>query len=204
MVDPSSGLTNVLSLYRHNPAELYSVEECNNISILMPHMLEAYRHNTLIHLKNMGDQAMSCVVDCKGYVYGSNEAYNHISREEWPGCSCHCIDNKLLSTISESKQAVYHGRTALFFLQKVHDLIYIVAKKCRRDKRLTVRERMICKGLISGSSYVQIASELKISRSTVTSHANNIYKKLDVTDKLSLARLLSNNLIKSKNRSCDL
>jgi DNA-binding NarL/FixJ family response regulator len=134
---------------------------------------------------------VTCIVDRKGYVYSSGAGYDQLSQIEWPNCTTSSgISDNLLKLLNVSSDAVYQGKQVIFFLKVIGDLIYIVAQKCRRDIRLTCREREICQGLTAGKSYENVAAQLGITHSTVTTHANNIYRKLGVTDKLSLARLL--------------
>jgi len=56
---------------------------------------------------------------------------------------------------------------------------------------LTSREKEIAKLILKGLTNKEIASELKISPNTIKIHTTNIYKKLNVTDRLSLYSLLS-------------
>ena len=51
---------------------------------------------------------------------------------------------------------------------------------------LTAREKEIAKAIIDGLTNKEIAIKLSISPNTIKVHTKNIYKKLDVTDRLSL------------------
>jgi DNA-binding NarL/FixJ family response regulator len=55
------------------------------------------------------------------------------------------------------------------------------------EHHLTAREKDILQLLISGNSYKEIASSLRISVETLNSHIKNIYRKLDVHSRSELA-----------------
>jgi DNA-binding CsgD family transcriptional regulator len=56
--------------------------------------------------------------------------------------------------------------------------------------RLTGRQAEVCRLLVSGSSYAEIAKELGISRHTAIAHARWIYDKLDVHNRSELINRL--------------
>ncbi len=72
---------------------------------------------------------------------------------------------------------------------------YFNNKKQRRKEKknpfdtLTAQERTVMVKISEGKSNKEIASELFISLSTVKSHINNLYKKLDVSSREELIGL---------------
>jgi len=58
----------------------------------------------------------------------------------------------------------------------------------RRDLPLTQREDQVLGLITLGNSYSQIASELKISKQTSKTHIRNIYRKLNVKNKLEVVK----------------
>ena len=60
---------------------------------------------------------------------------------------------------------------------------------------LTEREKEVIKLLMDGLTYRQIARQLDISKATVNSHMNNIYRKLRVNNRVqALRRVLEHSL----------
>ncbi|MBK5215166.1 MAG: helix-turn-helix transcriptional regulator [Flavobacteriaceae bacterium] len=55
---------------------------------------------------------------------------------------------------------------------------------------LTNREIEIAKLIVKGKTYKEIASELFISEKTVTKHAQNMYEKADVSNKVGFINKL--------------
>ena len=110
---------------------------------------------------------------------------------EWPDFSRHRIPLEIDKILNQGDKAVYLGKQVVFELAARHDMICIAARKRSRNELLSERERQVCMYLVRGSAYKDIAIKLGISCSTVTNHANRIYKKLGVEGKVSLARRLS-------------
>lgn len=74
-------------------------------------------------------------------------------------------------------------------------LIAQVPKRTDRDvswvlTKLSEREKEVALLLKDGDTYKEVASKLEITPRTVKAHAQNIYKKLHVKDRLALALLL--------------
>lgn len=66
-------------------------------------------------------------------------------------------------------------------------------RKQRALECLSVREREIAQLLIAGASYDTTARQLWISKSTVQSHAQHIYQKLEISSRRELIKLFSFN-----------
>ena len=58
------------------------------------------------------------------------------------------------------------------------------------DKKLTAREKEVLILMIQGKTNNQIAEALVISIYTVKRHANNIFKKIEVSSRAELTALL--------------
>ncbi|TGL88355.1 DNA-binding response regulator [Leptospira congkakensis] len=55
-------------------------------------------------------------------------------------------------------------------------------------EELTAREKEILQELVSGQSLKEVAEELEISTHTVSTHAKNIYRKLQVNNRIQLLK----------------
>jgi DNA-binding CsgD family transcriptional regulator len=72
----------------------------------------------------------------------------------------------------------------------VGDLWIVDLRPVTDAGRLSPRETEIARHFSAGASYKEIAKELNIAPSTARHHLREIYRKLDVSDKLELARKL--------------
>ncbi len=107
-----------------------------------------------------------------------------------------CDPRDLVSQI----KSVHHGgspispnvaRTLLNEMYQQHE-----KNKVPQDYHLTKREIEICKAIIDGLTYRQMADELHMASSTAKKHILNIYKKLEVNSKVTfMKKVLDENLI---------
>ncbi len=70
--------------------------------------------------------------------------------------------------------------------------------KVPEDYRLTKREIEVCKAIIEGKTYREMAEQLHMASSTAKKHILNIYKKLQVNSRVSfIKKVMNENLIDS-------
>jgi len=92
--------------------------------------------------------------------------------------------------------AAMNPSIALKTLKLLHNLLSIENKNDKEDIQLTNRETEVLEQLSKGLNYIQISENLIISKGTVRKHIENIYKKLQVHNKLeAVQKAKRNNLI---------
>jgi DNA-binding CsgD family transcriptional regulator len=70
------------------------------------------------------------------------------------------------------------------------DRSIFVAELAPKPEHLSARERQIAEAYAAGRSYRQIAEQLFIAPATVRTHLSTIYRKLGVSSKIELLRIL--------------
>lgn len=92
--------------------------------------------------------------------------------------------------------AAMNPSIALKTLKLLRNPMSIENEKDKEDIKLTNRETEVLEHLSKGLNYVQIAENLILSTGTVRKHIENIYKKLQVHNKLeAVQKAKRNNLI---------
>lgn len=92
--------------------------------------------------------------------------------------------------------AAMNPSIALKTLKLLRNPMSIENEKDKEDIKLTNRETEVLEHLSKGLNYVQIADNLILSTGTVRKHIENIYKKLQVHNKLeAVQKAKRNNLI---------
>ncbi|MEY8870383.1 response regulator transcription factor [Flavobacteriaceae bacterium 144Ye] len=92
--------------------------------------------------------------------------------------------------------AAMNPSIALKTLKLLRNPMSIENEKDKEDIKLTARETEVLEHLSKGLNYVQIAENLILSTGTVRKHIENIYKKLQVHNKLeAVQKAKKNNLI---------
>ncbi len=107
-----------------------------------------------------------------------------------------CAPRDLLSQIKSmheggSPLSPFAARTLLQEVYQRND-----NSKVPEDYKLTKREIEVCKAIIEGKTYREMAEELNMASSTAKKHILNIYKKLQVNSRVSfIKKVINENLI---------
>ncbi|WP_460218080.1 response regulator [Psychroserpens sp. MEBiC05023] len=92
--------------------------------------------------------------------------------------------------------AAMNPSIALKTLKLLRNPLSIENEKDKEDIKLTNRETEVLEHLSKGLNYIQISENLIVSKGTVRKHIENIYKKLQVHNKLeAVQKAKRNNLI---------
>nr|WP_321246776.1 response regulator transcription factor [uncultured Psychroserpens sp.] len=92
--------------------------------------------------------------------------------------------------------AAMNPSIALKTLKLLRNPLSIENEKDKEDIKLTKRETEVLEHLSKGLNYIQIADNLILSKGTVRKHIENIYRKLQVHNKLeAVQKAKRNNLI---------
>lgn len=69
-------------------------------------------------------------------------------------------------------------------MQRLIDNYRCAPRKPKHNVKLTRRERQVLIMLVDGSTNLQIADELEVSEYTIKSHLHNVFKKIDVKNRI--------------------
>ena len=109
--------------------------------------------------------------------------------------ACSYLSKKTpLIKIQEAIEVVYQGGSYMS-PSIARKIVNRFAPKPNKALLLTLRQRDIVDGIISGKSYKMIADDLFISLDTVRTHIKNIYKTLKINSKAELIKKAYDNEI---------
>ncbi len=194
LVDPITGIYELISLYRSDTSRPFSDDERRLQQSLVPHLSEAWRLCRMRHLAHLGQPACAinthaAGVDLQGMLRLSSPGFTRLLREEWPEWR----GPQLPAALYEAHRrggCTYVGERAAFRLYPVDDHLLIKGRHRQPLDGLTRREREIAGHYAAGNNYKQIARLLGLAPATVRNHLNSAYSKLGVTDKAALASLM--------------
>lgn len=101
------------------------------------------------------------------------------------------LHNGILETLNGG--AAMNPSIAMKTLKLLRNPITIESEKDKEDIQLTAREIEVLEQLSKGLNYIKIAENLILSSGTVRKHIENIYKKLQVHNKLEAVQKAKNN-----------
>ncbi|MBU3821788.1 response regulator transcription factor [Flavobacteriaceae bacterium XHP0103] len=92
--------------------------------------------------------------------------------------------------------AAMNPSIAMKTLKLLRNPVDFSSKECREDIKLTEREIQVLEQLSKGLNYNMIAENLIVSSGTIRKHVENIYRKLQVHNKLeAIEKAKKNNII---------
>lgn len=190
--DEDLGLYHILSLYRHGD-ERFSEDECKLFGCAVPHLLDAYRENCLLHLSG-GDRNASPLVPAAGLidwervVHFARPAFIEMMRREWP--DWHGPD--LPDAIRRAQNGVFTGKEVSVRLMPTNGLTLVTLREKGPLDLLSAREMEVVQELTSGATYKEIANKLGIAPSTARNYIANVHAKLGTNKSSQVAAMLIN------------
>lgn len=189
-VDPLLGLVDCFSLYRANPQARFTEPERLLVQHALPHLIEAWRVIRLRLVRHESPQSTPSgralgICDGKGFLHTAGPDFAGLMRQEWPGWCGPTIPQQWLS----GGQKPFLGRHIAASLRPINDLWLVQLRHRTPLDSLTARETDVARRFGLGLNYQEIATELHIAPATVRNHLSNIYNKLDISNKIELAKL---------------
>lgn len=186
--DPSTQLSDHLSLYRPSGAAPFEPEECQLLECLMPHLAAAVAVNqirTLVALReSLSEQRLALAVcNREGMLYSAEPGFVEILLIEWPKW----VGPQLPVGL---KLEGYEGKHLHIEARQITDLYLLNARSRCAIEQLSAREIEVAKLFGDGKTYKEIARLLAVSPHTVRHHLRTIYSKLGVHGKVGVAHLL--------------
>ena len=194
LVEEATGLLEVLSLYRRDPAARFSEADRRNLEFAFP-LMRAVRRENQIHAVTYTAEANRrdlnlAFCDKQGWLRQASEGFVSRLQETWPAWKGPKLPKPLLSWI---KDAEAHPRreNGLYFTKRANgDHILLTCERNEALHSLTLRERTIAEHFAAGKTYRTIAEALSLSPSTIRRHLESVYRKTGVSSKIELLRLL--------------
>lgn len=157
---------------------------------LFPHMVEARRVNRLLNLESIrGADNAWALTDTSGHLFEVGADFIATVRIEWPEWEQTMLPRALARQVAEGNDFV--GRRVRVSVEPAGRLQLLRARLSDAGDSLGRREREVAQAFAAGESYAAIAQRLALAPSTVRTHLQRIYRKLDVHTKSDLARRIT-------------
>lgn len=188
--DPDLGLYHVVSLYRGD-AERFSEEERRLFESAVPHLLDAWRENRLVHLSGARRDfcpltPAAALVDKEGVVHFARPAFVELMRREWPDWH----GPFLPEAARRVTDGAFVGEKVALRFNPQDGLFLVLGRPKGQLDQLTPRELEVAKQLALGASHKEIAANLAISPATARNHVTHIHAKLGSSKGTQVAAML--------------
>lgn len=133
------------------------------------------------------------IVDEHGVIESADRAFEDYVRrsdESWDG-------KKLPFDFSWEPRMAQHGhpyRGLFFRIDQAADKFHVRVRKDRRLPSVSAREMQVAKKLAGGMTFKEIARDLELAPSTVSTHAYNLYDKLGFRRRAQLVEWVNKNV----------
>lgn len=189
-------LFSLLTLHRRDAACPFTEGERRLKQYLMPHLVDMVQLNCAMQISSLGSSRPAiALADEVGVLRATEPGFGALLRVEWPDWEGPFLPKPVLAALSAGRER-YLGTSLTVAFQRVNELTLATVTQRTPVEKLSPREYAVASGFSDGESYKEVARRLQISPATVQHHLRIIYKKLGVSDKGALSKLL--------NRPCEI
>ena len=191
--DRTTNLFTGLSLYRSDRNTLFAPEDKAIKEFLFPHLVEAVDRNLFESLREEPDGRPDAMGAClpTGILSQSEPSFGALVRLEWPDWTGPMLPEPLAALATEAGGGAHKGVRTVFEVMPHGPAVILKGRRIGPADTLTPREQDIAALYAAGRTYKEIARALDISPSTVRRHLEASYRKLEVSNKVELLRVLS-------------
>jgi DNA-binding CsgD family transcriptional regulator len=190
----ASCIENFICFYRAPYRASFSESDRQTQEFLAPHLVEARNNNLFCHFSACNERVyLSAICDRFGLLHHTECGFVDLLHLEWPDLRYPYLPCEFNKRLVANPALTFEGSSIVIKSSPIGDLVHIQARRQSRVVRLSAQERLVTKHLVSGQTYKQIARSLRLSPSTVTKHANSIYRKTGAANKTELAGIFAGN-----------
>ena len=196
IVDPETSLAQWVFLARRLASAPFTEEDRSLKEQVTPDLVQSflvYRRNQVNHqLFRKWDRAhATAICDHDGLLRDVRARFVGLLRKEWPNWEGPYLPEALTGGLGAEPGQSYWGEQVLIRAYPVDAYCLLVGRTLGALAVLTKREHLVAEFFVAGYSYRKLADSLSIAPGTAKTHLMNIYRKLDVSSRTELARLVS-------------
>lgn len=188
-LDSRSSLGSLVTLYRRDAAQRFTVQEKQRQQRITYHLFNAASHSYFLHLLRNTDRSLepgAAVIDATGQFHESQPRFHDLLDQFYPRRD---RGNPLPFPIPSPGQTVLNGSLCVR-CEPLGELFALTLWKAGPLDRLTAREHEIVMAVSQGLSFKQAARKIGVAPSTVANHLYRVYRKLGVGSRTELAQLV--------------
>ena len=185
--DARSGLYTLITLYRRDRFAAFTQAEKDLQQRLCVHLIEAASHSFFMHLLRNTDPLDgrgSALVDRHGLYHEAQPVFHELLDTQFPDRGA-----SLPFAVPEPGERLNLGKLCLS-CKPMGDLFILQIWNAGPLDRLTAREHQIVMAVAQGLSFKQAARKIGVAPSTVANHLYRVYRKLGVSSRTELAKLV--------------
>jgi len=195
LIDPGTNLIHNICLYRQESSDPFLPEEGTLAEQVIPDLVESfvlYRRNQINKQVFMEWQKKYSIAysSPSGLLRDIPPQFVKLLQLEWPNWKGPMLPDELIDFFAEADEEYFKGQHIMIRMIEAGDFHILISSSIGSVSLLSDREQVVAEKFVSGKTYKDVADELHISPSTAKTHLKNIYRKLDVNNKTSLAEIM--------------
>jgi DNA-binding CsgD family transcriptional regulator len=175
-------------LYRDKTQGCFDSEDGAHLQAFWKHLLRAISINLQRILGDTVEVTMrraSAVIDSRGVVEAEDEEFGALMALEWPDAQAGVLPAGVVAALKN--KSTYRGKQITISMRQKFGYTVCTISRSSMLTSLSPCEHAVAGRFASGSSYKVIAQQLDMSPHTVRNHIANVYHKLGINNKASLA-----------------
>lgn len=187
-LDRRSNIYTLLSLYRFDRGQPYTEDERQLYERVAYHMTNAAMHAFFVHIAaetGANPEISAAICDSHGLFYQAMPEFLDLLEQHFPGWR----GQGLPFTLPQPGERLAENGLCME-TEPFGDLYCVRVWEERPTDTLPERDREIVNGVCKGMTFKEIARELDLAPSTVSNRLYRIYRRLGVTSRASLAKLV--------------
>ena len=187
-VDPRTNIYTLISLYRFDRDEVFTSEERALFERAAYHMMHASMHAFFLHVaaeSGADAETGAAICDSHGMFYQAMPEFIDLLEQHLP----HWQGDQLPFDLPPPGERVVINGLCVES-QPYADLYCLRVWEQRPTDTLSQRDRDIVNRVCKGMTFKEIAREMDLAPSTISNRLYRIYRKLGVTSRAGLARLV--------------
>ena len=193
-IEPLSKLRAFFCVWRQAGRQPFAALHQQLLQFVMPHLMETARESQLSRATLGADAPTAprshAVCDRMGVTQHLDDRCLALLRLEWPQWSGGVLPAPLVQAVQHPQPALFVGRRIAVRMVVNDDAVLLAVRLRAACDRLSARQRSIADLYASGCTGPEIAQRLGLAASTVNNHLGEVFKKLQISSKVQLARVL--------------
>ncbi len=196
-LEPLSKLRSFFCIWRLPGGTAFNADDQRLLQFVMPHLMETVRESQLARATDTSEAAAAprshAVCDLQGVLQHVDDRCQALLRLEWPLWHGGVLPAPLVAAVQPGGAQVFVGRRIAVRVAASGDTVLLAVRLRAPCDRLSARQRGVADLYASGCTGPEIAQRLGLAPSTVNNHLGEVFKKLQVSNKVQMARALKGN-----------
>lgn len=191
--DQDNGLYSLISLYRFDREQVFTVQEQELQERLVFHLVNAVSHAFFLHLRvgnilqQTKDTATSAICDLNGCFHEVQPRFVSLLNQHFPNRQ----GVTLPFAVETEKSSITINNLTVSF-KPLGELVVVSLRLPGPLDILSQREMQIVELVCKGLTFKEVAKQLTVAPSTVSNHLYRVYEKIGINSRTELAQLVDN------------